>query len=89
MLPNAGSGLMSVGSLQSMQTGSHVVVAGLLIQVASFAVFSAVAVIFHTRIVKDPKAQFRLRGASSLQKHMFALYASSLLIMVLICLQGC
>lgn len=72
---------MSSGSLSSMKTGEHIVVAGLLVQILFFGLFVVVALVFHFRMRKVPAPKVTT-GHIPWQKHLLALYLSSTLIMI-------
>ncbi|KAH6684016.1 RTA1 like protein-domain-containing protein [Halenospora varia] len=76
-----GAGLMSAGSLSTMKTGEHIVIAGLLIQILFFGLFVTVAFVFHFRMRKVPTQKVATEYIPW-QKHLLALYLSSILIMI-------
>ena len=72
---------MAGGSVSSVAIGSHIVVAGVGVQIAFFGFFMIVAFIFHGRVRHHPTPKSQ-SNALPWQKHMYALYAASMLIMV-------
>jgi len=61
--------------------GSKVVLIGLIIQVISFGIFVAVAVVFHMRMNKNPKG-LPINNDLPWRKHIMVLYTASTLIMI-------
>jgi hypothetical protein len=59
--------------------GEKIIVGGLFLQIIFFGVFVIAAAIFHVRIGKRPTSR---SAAMPWRKHMFALYATSLLILI-------
>lgn len=69
----------------SINTGSHVVVGGLIVQVLFFGAFILAATVFHIRMDRVPTLKSQrlyIDTGISWQKHMFALYTGSFLILV-------
>jgi len=62
-------------------TGQKIVVGGLFVQIISFGLFIAVALIFHVRMLKVPTTRV-LTESLPWKKHLTALYVSSTLIMI-------
>lgn len=54
----SGGSIMASGTLSAMQTGAHIIVGGLFIQVLFFGFFITVAVVFDSRIQKRPTRQY-------------------------------
>ncbi|KAH7378001.1 RTA1 like protein-domain-containing protein [Cadophora sp. MPI-SDFR-AT-0126] len=77
LLQSGGAGLMSSSS--KAKTGEYVVVGGLIFQILFFGLFVVVAFIFHTRLRKSPTATSL---SIPWQKHLWALYISSALILI-------
>lgn len=75
----AGGGIQASGTAAALETGTHIIVAGLFIQLVFFGVFIVVAILFHVRMNKVPTA-----ASSNVpwKKHFHTLYATSLLIMI-------
>ncbi|KAE8440858.1 hypothetical protein EG329_006375 [Mollisiaceae sp. DMI_Dod_QoI] len=76
-----GGSIMASGTLSAMQTGAHIIVGGLLIQVLFFGFFITVAVLFDLRMSKHPTPQWTDPSIPS-QKHLKVLYIASVLIMI-------
>ncbi|KAI9738741.1 MAG: hypothetical protein M1834_008248 [Cirrosporium novae-zelandiae] len=74
-----GGGRMAMKSTSAISTGSHIVLGGLFIQIIFFGLFVTAALIFNLRINKNPTMCSR---DVPWRKHLKALYAASLLIMV-------
>ena len=82
---------MASGTVSAMETGEHVTVGGLCVQLVFFGVFIIAAIIFHLRIRKTPTA-VSLAEASSASRlpwndrtwkgTMWGLYSSSVLILI-------
>jgi hypothetical protein len=73
----AGSVLRASDDPQTNQTGSHIVLAGLILQVAMFSFFGILAIVFHVR--------YRRSGHDiglGWRKHMVVLYVVSILFVV-------
>lgn len=82
LIQSGGAGIMVKGTQDSYKTGSNVVLVGLIVQIAIFCFFVVVAVIFHKRISANPTMVSQAAYALPYRKHLFALYATSLLILV-------
>jgi len=62
-----------------MTSGQHLIVIGLILQIISFCLFIATGGIFHFRIIRSPTtASIEITW----QKYMYALYGSSILILI-------
>jgi hypothetical protein len=72
---------MASHSPKTVNTGQKIVVGGLFVQIISFGLFVAVALVFHLRISKVPTARV-LTESLPWKKHLIALYVSSALIMI-------
>ena len=86
-LLSIGGGYMAAGTLEAMQNGENIVIAGLAIQILWFGFFVVVATIFHWRVVYHPKTLVakELRSQSSRlswNSLMWALYIACALILV-------
>jgi hypothetical protein len=75
-----GGGIQASGTQSGLTTGSHLVVGGLFVQLVFFGCFIAVAMHFDVVMRKVPNSQARI--AVPWRKHLVALYAASVLIMV-------
>ncbi|KAH6840591.1 RTA1 protein [Chaetomium sp. MPI-CAGE-AT-0009] len=80
VLQGGGGGYQAAGSLDALNNGAKVIIAGLFVQLIFFGFFVIVAVAFHLSINRDPTSQSRTH--SLWRKHMWALYSGSALIMV-------
>ncbi|KAL3469514.1 RTA1 like protein-domain-containing protein [Aspergillus californicus] len=81
LLQGAGGGIQSSGSLESMKTGEHIIVGGLVIQILFFAFFIVTATHFNWKLKKYPIP----RSCSPdipWRKHLRVLYLTSFLIMI-------
>ena len=70
---------MGTGNQSSINIGQDIIVGGLFIQLLFFGAFILVAALFHIRLRKVPTSRAL---DTPWEKHMIALYASSLLILV-------
>jgi len=77
---NTGAGLM-VKDASTMGTGRNVIIAGLFVQIVFFCFFLCSALVFQSRILKYPTSQSEAPYIPW-RKHMYALHASSLLILI-------
>ncbi|MCJ1383312.1 hypothetical protein MMC17_006425 [Xylographa soralifera] len=77
----AGGGIMAGGTLASFDNGQKIVVAGLVLQIIFFGLFTVVALVFNRRL-RRAFNKTTIDAGAMCQKHLNALYASSLLIMV-------
>ncbi|KAH8667977.1 RTA1 like protein-domain-containing protein [Tricladium varicosporioides] len=76
-----GGRMSSKGTNSSRELGSHIVIAGLLLQIVWFGFFVVVALVFHSRMRAMPTT---LSHNSSIpwEKFLYVLYGTSFLIMV-------
>lgn len=72
---------MAGGSVSSVNTGSHIVVTGVVVQIVFFGFFMIVALVFDRRVRYHPTPKSQ-SSAIPWQKHMYTLYAASVLIMI-------
>ncbi|EHA51428.1 RTA1 domain-containing protein [Pyricularia oryzae 70-15] len=79
-LQAGGGGYQAAGSLEALEDGSKIIIAGLFVQLFCFGCFIVISVAFHLAINKQPTG----RSASDIpwRKHLKALYLGSALIMV-------
>ncbi|KAF4775715.1 RTM1 [Colletotrichum scovillei] len=75
----SGGGLMVKDGSQKM--GQNLIVAGLVIQIVLFAIFWVTAIVFHSRLAKNP-TQASLAGHSPWKSGLWMLYIVSACIMV-------
>lgn len=73
-----GGGLLATGG-ESATTGEKLILAGLALQVIIFGLFVVTGIVFHMRLRSAPTGN---SGKYPWQKHMFSLYAVSILIFV-------
>ncbi|PNP54678.1 hypothetical protein THARTR1_04883 [Trichoderma harzianum] len=79
-LQGGGGGYQASGTASALETGAHIIIVGLFVQLVFFGFFIAIAVKFHLSISRVPT----IRSSNELpwQKHMNTLYIASTLIMV-------
>ncbi|KAM0354935.1 hypothetical protein ACHAPU_000774 [Fusarium lateritium] len=80
ILQGGGGGYQASGTLEALDGGAKVIIGGLFVQLLFFGVFVIVAVSFHRALVLKPTPLSR--ADMPWRKHMYVLYAASLLIMV-------
>ncbi|KAJ4249061.1 hypothetical protein NW762_012393 [Fusarium torreyae] len=80
VLQAGGGGYQASGTLEALQNGAKVIIGGLLVQLIFFGVFITIAVAFDRSIRRSPTS--RSHAGVPWKKHMLALYAGSMLIMV-------
>ncbi|RYP41686.1 hypothetical protein DL767_000891 [Monosporascus sp. MG133] len=80
LLQGGGGGYQAAGSLEALNNGAKVIIAGLFVQLICFGVFIVIAIAFDLKIRRAPTG--RSECGIPWQKHMKALYVGSLLIMV-------
>ncbi|KFY39071.1 hypothetical protein V495_06187 [Pseudogymnoascus sp. VKM F-4514 (FW-929)] len=80
LLQAGGGGIQASGTESALTTGSRLVVGGLFVQLFFFGCFIAVAVHFDVAMHKVPTT--RAQTAVPWRKHLVALYAASVLIMI-------
>ncbi|KAL2222275.1 RTA1 like protein-domain-containing protein [Thermoascus aurantiacus ATCC 26904] len=80
LMQASGAGLM-VKDASTMGTGRNVIIAGLFVQIVFFCFFLCSALVFQSRISKYPTSQSEAPYIPW-RKHMYALHASSLLILI-------
>ncbi|KAM5341550.1 hypothetical protein ACJ41O_014581 [Fusarium nematophilum] len=78
-LQGGGGGYQSAGSLEALNNGAKVIIAGLFVQLVCFGVFIVIAVAFDRSIRQSPTGRSRV---VRWKKHMMVLYVASMLIMV-------
>ncbi|MCJ1397702.1 hypothetical protein MMC11_000898 [Xylographa trunciseda] len=77
----AGGGIMAGGTVASYNNGQKIVVVGLILQIVFFGFFTVVAFVFNSRL-RSASTKTVMDTGTTYQKHLNALYISSLLIMV-------
>lgn len=80
-IQSAGASLLSSDTPSTVKIGNYIVIAGLITQIISFALFLVVAGIFHVRMAKIPPSP-QLARDRPWSKHMISLYVVSALIFV-------
>ncbi|KAM0554894.1 hypothetical protein ACHAPJ_006629 [Fusarium lateritium] len=80
VLQAGGGGYQASGTLEALQNGAKVIIGGLFVQLIFFGVFIIIAVAFDRSIRRSPTS--RSNAGVPWKKHMLALYAGSMLIMV-------
>jgi hypothetical protein len=74
---------MASGTLSAMNTGAHIIVGGLFIQLIFFGGFLAVTLIFDTKMRRHPTARYAdPQITPTARKHLTALYIASVFISV-------
>jgi hypothetical protein len=83
LVQSSGAGMLANAKDQSaVNLGTNIIIAGLFIQIGAFAFFVLVALLFHIRIRKDPTAAAMPGSGIAWEKHLYVLYAASLLIFI-------
>ncbi|KAJ5675694.1 hypothetical protein N7462_008591, partial [Penicillium macrosclerotiorum] len=80
LMQASGAGLM-VSNSNDPSTGEHVIIGGLFVQIIFFGFFMISAVIFQSRITRNPTAR-SIELENIWRRHMFSLYMASLLILI-------
>lgn len=78
MMQSAGGGIMSSGA-SGMKTGEKIIIGGLFVQILFFGLFFVTAIIFQ---IRGKEYLASLSRGIPWKKHLFALYATSILILV-------
>lgn len=73
---------MAGGSIESTQTGEHIIIAGLIVQLIFFSLFVVTAGIFNVRMRRNPTPEVHNNPSNPWQKHLMALYIGSALIFI-------
>ncbi|KAJ5691897.1 hypothetical protein N7462_001320 [Penicillium macrosclerotiorum] len=89
LMQAAGGGIMASGTISAMQTGEHITIGGLCVQLVFFTFFVITSVVFHVRIRSRPTQQtigarqnHGLRITRSWESVLWGLYAASILILI-------
>lgn len=82
LIQGPGGGYQSSGSLEALETGSHIIIVGLFVQLAFFGFFMVSACVFHWHLVRQPTIRSCLGWSCPWRKHLYTMYGASLLIMV-------
>ncbi|OAT14126.1 RTA1 domain-containing protein [Blastomyces gilchristii SLH14081] len=80
-LQAAGGGIQGGRSLKLFELGEKIIVAGLFTQISIFGFFVVTTVLFHLRVANAPTPT-ATHGVIPWKRHVFALYASSTIILV-------
>ncbi|OKL58477.1 hypothetical protein UA08_06352 [Talaromyces atroroseus] len=80
LMQASGAGLM-VSDSTNPSSGEHIIIGGLFVQIIFFGFFMITTSIFQLRIDRKPTA-ISIELSSTWHKHMFALYATSTLILI-------
>ncbi|KAJ4341794.1 hypothetical protein N0V87_001457 [Didymella glomerata] len=78
MMQGAGGGIMSSGA-SGMKTGEKIIIGGLFMQILFFGLFFVTAIMFQ---IRGKEYLASLGSSVPWRKHLFALYATSILILV-------
>ena len=82
MVQSTGAGILTKkGEAHAAATGKWIIIGGLAIQLLFFGVFMVVGMVFHTRVNRNPTGRSESPNVPW-RKHMWTLYATSLLIMI-------
>ncbi|KAH6693790.1 RTA1 like protein-domain-containing protein [Plectosphaerella plurivora] len=76
-----GGGIQAAGTLELYELGEKIIIVGLFVQIVIFSIFMATSITVHRRISADPTPA-AIRGNVPWKKHLWVLYATSLLILV-------
>jgi high-affinity Fe2+/Pb2+ permease len=76
-----GAGLMASSKGSTSNTGSHIVLAGLLMQIVIFGFFVVVVLVFHRRLTASPTPESHDAGLPW-KRFMYVLYVTSSFILV-------
>jgi len=82
LLQAGGGGIQAAATLQSLKIGEDIIIAGLFVQIAFFAVFMFTIVTFHLRVKRHGVAVVLPGTHVNWMKLVWMLYAASGLIMV-------
>ncbi|RAK81096.1 RTA1 domain-containing protein [Aspergillus fijiensis CBS 313.89] len=81
LMQGAGGGIMASGTASALSTGERIIIAGLVIQLIFFSLFTVTSIRFHIGMRDGPTRKV-LSSQPPWEIHMYALYAGSLLILV-------
>ncbi|GAM40030.1 RTA1 domain protein [Talaromyces pinophilus] len=83
LLQCGGGGYMAAGTVAAMNTGAHIVIGGLVIQLIFFGFFVVVSAVFHWRMKRRNPSRNQVSSPSKTwESMMWALYAACFLILV-------
>ncbi|KAH8177491.1 RTA1 like protein [Sarocladium implicatum] len=80
-LQGGGGGIQAAGTLDLYELGEKIIIVGLFVQIVVFSIFVVTSFTVHNRLRKMP-TQAAIEKTVPWQRHLFALYATSLLILV-------
>ncbi|KAI4736771.1 RTA1-domain-containing protein [Aureobasidium sp. EXF-12298] len=80
-LQAAGGGIMASGTLQALENGEHITIAGLVIQILFFGFFIIVSITFNIRMARVPTSRSMI-NSNPWKKHLYTLYGGSALILI-------
>lgn len=80
-LQAGGGGIQSAGTLELYALGEKIIVVGLFVQIVIFSIFIVTSFTVHKRLRNRP-TQAAIENVVPWQRHLFALYATSFLILV-------
>lgn len=80
-LQAGGGGIQSAGSLDMYELGEKIIIAGLFTQIVIFSIFIFTSLTVHYRVRKAP-TRAATEGIIPWQRHLYALYTTSFLILV-------
>ncbi|RMY58953.1 hypothetical protein D0865_02327 [Hortaea werneckii] len=79
LMQSCGAGVVAASGVDIADIGNNIVIAGLIVQVVVFGLFVIAALIFHSRLRKEPTAKCY---TTPWEKHMHSLYLVSILIFI-------
>ncbi|KAK0388801.1 hypothetical protein NLU13_5044 [Sarocladium strictum] len=80
-LQAGGGGIQAIGTLEMFELGEKIIIGGLFAQIAVFSIFIVTSLTVHYRLNKRP-TQAAVENVVPWRRHLFALYATSFLILV-------
>jgi hypothetical protein len=80
-LQAGGGGIQSGGTLEMYELGEKIIIVGLFVQIVIFSIFIVTSFTVHHRLRNKP-TQAAIENIVPWQRHLFALYATSFLILV-------
>lgn len=72
---------MATGTVSALETGEHIVIGGLVVQLLFFGCFLVTSAIFHVRMGRSPTTKV-ITEPIPWETHLYALYGASLLILI-------
>lgn len=80
-LQAGGGGIQSAGTLELLEIGEKMIIAGLFVQIIIFGFFMVTSILFHTRLIQSPTSA-STEGWVPWRRHLVVLYTTSALILV-------